>query len=515
MAAETPALYTAADAALFDAGRLVHTLKESRTVGEMLHDADHLSRQLLFNVTGDDAGPLLRSWPALVDAGSQLWEALPRRRYDPNAGDLPMQRLVATTSAFTESLGRPRSWPGQGPAHTGVAQISETLRTAGTLVARYGTDLPTNQARTARDIDAARTRVMHTLYVTAHAITVALNAYGKDLVRESHAQGRPIPLSAIHTAYAVPPTVAWLQRATRCENLAQHYLAGRFVTAAHGEATRPADDYDRLPRALARWDIQAHRTLAHDPSAANLVLITRSQALITGASLALLDAAEPGQNHAVDEAPHLGRARAAITHAAASWSQLGSRWHDLTRASDRLDPALARAAAEVRAAFRDITHNVTSQASPEAIATRPGFNRGVAASLDALAAASQLAHGVAEQADRGDLFGPARALSHRAHNDIEAGLTGAGLDGDQVWVSPADILAKRLVPLPPPVVDSLLSVSAEVAQNASSAASAARIHSPNLALDIVEDGTTSERRLLGAAGARQDQRSSIARMKEW
>ena len=194
---------------------------------------------------------------------------------------------------------------------------------------------------------------MHTLYVTAHAITVALNAYGKDLVRESHAQGRPIPLSAIHTAYAVPPTVAWLQRATRCENLAQHYLAGRFVTAAHGEATRPADDYDRLPRALARWDIQAHRTLAHDPSAANLVLITRSQALITGASLALLDAAEPGQNHAVDEAPHLGRARAAITHAAASWSQLGSRWHDLTRASDRLDPALARAAAEVRAAFRD------------------------------------------------------------------------------------------------------------------------------------------------------------------
>ena len=114
MAAETPALYTAADAALFDAGRLVHTLKESRTVGEMLHDADHLSRQLLFNVTGDDAGPLLRSWPALVDAGSQLWEALPRRRYDPNEGDLPMQRLVATTSAFTESLGRPVAGPGRG-----------------------------------------------------------------------------------------------------------------------------------------------------------------------------------------------------------------------------------------------------------------------------------------------------------------------------------------------------------------------------------------------------------------
>ena len=177
-----------------------------------------------------------------------------------------MQRLVATTSTFTDLLARPRSWPGEGLAHTGVDQIVQTLRTAGALIARYGADLPAHQTPTARDIDAARARVMHTLYVTAHAITVALNIHGRDLVRESRNQGRPIPLSGIHTAYAVPPTVAWLQRAARCENLAHNYLAGRFVTAAHGEAVRSTDDHDRIPRALARWDIQAHRTLAHDPA---------------------------------------------------------------------------------------------------------------------------------------------------------------------------------------------------------------------------------------------------------
>lgn len=76
MAAETPALYAAADDELFDARRIVHTLKDTRTVGEMLHDADHLARHLLMDVTGDDAGPLLRSWPALIGAGSQLWQAL-------------------------------------------------------------------------------------------------------------------------------------------------------------------------------------------------------------------------------------------------------------------------------------------------------------------------------------------------------------------------------------------------------------------------------------------------------
>lgn len=501
MADETPALFSATDDELFDAARIVHTRKDTRTVGEMLHDADHLARHLLMDVTGDDAGHLLRSWPTLVDAASQLWEALPGRTRNPAKRDLPMQRLIATTSTFTDSLARPGSWPGNGPPHTGVDQISETLSTAGLLIARYGTDMPTHQTRTARDIDATRARVMHTLYVTAHAITVALNSHGRDLVRNSHRQGRPIPLSIIHTAYAVPPTVAWTQRVTRCENLAHSYLIGRFVTTAHGEAARSPDEYDRIPRALAWWDIQAHRTLAHDPSAANLVLITRCQSLIAGASLTLLVAAGRGQTHDVDATPHLERAAPAITQVAASWSQLGSRWHDLTRPSDRLDQALVRAAAEVRAAYRELTHNVTTQASAEDIVTRPGLGIGVAASLDALAASSELAHGVAEHAHRTDLTGPARVLSRRAHDDVAAGLTTADLDDDQVWVSPVDIVAKRQVCLPPPVVESLLRVSAEVAQHAMSASTAAQIQSQSRTSNIADDVATTEGRFPAAAPA--------------
>ena len=51
---------------------------------KMLRDADHLARKLLMDVAGDDAGPMLRSWPALVDASSQLWVTLPGRRRDPD-----------------------------------------------------------------------------------------------------------------------------------------------------------------------------------------------------------------------------------------------------------------------------------------------------------------------------------------------------------------------------------------------------------------------------------------------
>jgi hypothetical protein len=115
LAADTAALYDAADDELFNAERIVHTHIDTRTVGEMLHDADHLARQLLIDVTGDDAGPLLRSWPTLVDAGCQLWDTRPGHRRDPAERDLPMQRLVATTSTFKSSLRGRAAGPATGP----------------------------------------------------------------------------------------------------------------------------------------------------------------------------------------------------------------------------------------------------------------------------------------------------------------------------------------------------------------------------------------------------------------
>lgn len=494
MAADTTALYASHDEELVAAGRIAHTCKDTRTVGEMLHDADHLARQLLIDVSGEDAGPLLRSWPALVDASSQLWKTLPCRQLDPAEHGLAMQRLVTTTSTFSALVAQMHRWPGGGPPHAGADQITDTLRIAGALIGRYGTDLPAHHTRTARDIDAARARVMHTVYITAHAITVALNTYARDLVSASQVRGRPIPLSGIHTPYAIPPTVKWMERAARCETLARNYLEGRFVTAAEGEAARSTQDQDRIPCALARWDIQAHCSLAHDPSPANLVVITRTQSLITSVSTTLADAVAHRRTHGIDELPEHERARPAISRAAASWSQLGSRWHDLTRPSDRLDPAIAAAAAEVRAAYRELTHNVTAQANMKVLATRPGLARGLSASLDALEVASELAHGVAEQAERSDLSGPARALSHRATNDIEAGLATVGPDDNKAWVSPADILAKRLVSLPAPVAEGLTRSSAEVVQDAASASAAVRSKYQGQTDDFAEPAAPTSRR---------------------
>lgn len=52
-------------------GYVVPTTRDVRSVGEMLTDVDYLARQLLIDVTGDDAGHLVRSWPDVVFAGRE------------------------------------------------------------------------------------------------------------------------------------------------------------------------------------------------------------------------------------------------------------------------------------------------------------------------------------------------------------------------------------------------------------------------------------------------------------
>lgn len=257
-------------------------------------------------------------------------------------------------------------------------------------------------------------------------------------------------------------------------NTARSYLTDRFTQALAGETIRPVDDPGRLAQALAHWDIQTHRALARDLEPSNILLITRSQGLIAGASMVLVDAAatagilEPSD-----------RLIPAIAESGRSWSNLASRWGDLAPPGARLEEPLARAAAEVRAAYRQITHDRTTLASPEIIASRPGLPPAVVATLRAIVAGSELALVVAEKADDPHLTGPARALSRRAHNDVEAGLATPPAESDVVWVSPADILAKRLVPPPAPVAETLRAASDATIDATSTASAMVAVHTPS------------------------------------
>ena len=472
MATEGRPGYAAVDEALFDDDTIVPTTRDVRTVGEMLTDVDYLARQLLIDVTGDDASYLLRSWPDVVFAAADLWNSLPRVR-DPVTGqpEPDMDRLQTLAEGIQRSLRT--GWPGNGASDPRATQIADTLSRAARLVERYAAEIPAARAAVRQDLNAARTRIMHGLYVTSHAVGVALHQHGRDRHRDAHTAGRPLPLSTRRSPYAIAPTGQWIPRLAVCERAAGNYFAGNFAQALAGEMTRPLDDPGRLQRALTAWDIQAHRTLASAPTPPNVLLVTRTQGLIAGAGLVLVDAAGRA-NQFRSPTTVAERLLPAINHAGRAWSSLASRCSDLKTPAARLDGDLVRAAAEVRAASRELTHDKTTMASLEEISTRPGLDRAATAILHALEAASELAYIVREQADNPNLTGPARALSIRAHNDVETGLLSPHYAaGDIVWVSPADILARRHIALPPPVAEALRRAGDAATQAAADAAAAA------------------------------------------
>jgi hypothetical protein len=468
LATDLPPAYADIDEELFDVDQMPMTTRDVRSVGEMLFDVDYLARQLLMDVTGDDAGTLLRSWPTMVAAAEVLWTSLPGRGPGVDERARSIVSLSSQAATIERSLTGRKAWPGQGPTNPAVDQMTQTLGNAAALVRRYGAETAHDRPEAHRDLEAARTRIMHGLYVTAHAVNVALHENGRDRVNDARKSGRRVQLAQHRSPYAVTPTGVWIDRVSACENTARSYLTDRFAHALAGEAISPVDDPSRLAHALATWDIQSHRALTREFAPANVLVITRTQGLIASGSMTLVDAAAAA---GVLEPPD--RLAPAIAEAGRAWSNLASRWGDLAPPGARVEEPLARAAAEVRAAYRQITHDATTLATPEVIATRPGLAPATVATLRAIEAGPELAHVIAEKADTPNLIGPAGALSRRAHNDVESGLATPSTEGDVVWVSPADILARRVVPVPQPVREALRSASTATASAASIAASMA------------------------------------------
>ena len=123
-------------------------------------------------------------------------------------------------------------------------------------------------------------------------------------VNDARSAGRRIHLAQHHSPYAIAPTGVWVDRMSACENTARSYLTDRFTQALAGEAMRPVDDPGRLAQALANWDIQTHRALARDLAPSNILLITRTQGLIAGASMVLVQVLE-SDKYALDRKAHM------------------------------------------------------------------------------------------------------------------------------------------------------------------------------------------------------------------
>lgn len=182
MATDLRLAYADIDQELFDVDQIPMTSRDVRSAGEMLFHVDYLARQLLMDVDGDAAGTLLRSWPTMVAAAEKLWASLPGRRPGVDERDRPITTLAAQAATIETSLSGRTAWPGRGPTSPRIDQMAQTYLDAASLVRRHGAKIPHEQPDAHRDLEAARTRIMHGLYLTAHAVNVALHAHGRERV---------------------------------------------------------------------------------------------------------------------------------------------------------------------------------------------------------------------------------------------------------------------------------------------------------------------------------------------
>jgi hypothetical protein len=422
------------------------TGRDRRTVGELLLDADHAARDILMDMPDLDPAPMLRTWGEVVQTASELWQVLPDAptpaspsgRHAP-AG--PMVQLAVMTAALDRSI-RQGPWPGPGLTDPRLQGIADTFARAAELIRQHRAAGPSGDPAVRADADAARTRVIHTLYIAAHGVRLAVSGHVRPLERAATARGSRARASGLVVARSVLP------RLDAVEQVAGAYVARTHPGALTGEHRDPPRG-SRVTHALAAWDVHAHRAIATHPTAGHLRLVARTQELILAHGALILSAA--AQTGAIDASQYQSRLEQPLDRARAAWAQAGRGWAQFAAHGPRPDaPALTMAAAEVRAALREITIDGSTTATPDVIAARTDL--GVTSSTlgIVLSTSTDLAHLVRDVTLDPDTTFAARAVNAAAvaASTTPAGRPVPGLD-DGAHVDIKDLTTNRPIPLTP------------------------------------------------------------------
>jgi hypothetical protein len=441
--------------------------RDGRSVGELLLDCDLIVRDMLMDTAQMDGRVMVRTWGEVVEAAGDLWRAFPEpdsgtggsaRR---DAGWVLMEQLE-TMNASLMKAARRRQWPGEGPPDERLLQVCENLTMAAELLPRRRTDIRPMRPPVRADLDAAKARLMHVLYVGAHGVQVALNRDLRDLAIMPASKRAALP------AETVKRTAEARDRMAAFEQMAGSYFSRTFPAALHGEH-KPLPEPYRLRQALATWDIQAHRALAGPTTAATMMLIAQTQAHTAFATQTLLRGA--AQAGSIEPGQYRTRLAPALETVQTSWVALARTWAQLAPSrARRLDSDLIMAANEIRAALREIIHDRTGTSSAETLAATMDLKQTSQTLQMGLATSTDLAYAVREATAAPDLLASARRV-----NTIAMELEARGPSGNvtiEAWVQPMDHAHDRPVALPDAVRDALVRVADNVARASMTAAGA-------------------------------------------
>lgn len=438
-----------------------------RSVGELLLSADTDTRLLMFDVSGDDAPAMLRTWGEVVQSAAELWHALPVLPRGDKAGGQLMAQLEAIAQGMHRSQLR-QGWPGDGAPDQRLMGIAESFGAARDLVAAHANPYGgTRSLEHMRDLQAARTRVMHALYVGGHAVGLAVRDHIRDLQRLPHVEKQ----WSVKTR-GIPRGQDALERLTAFEQLAGGYLdGGRFVGSLQGQHQDGHVGLARLSDTVARWDLQAHRTLGAGATPATLAAIARTQAMLNRTSLILVRAA--AHTGAADPVTYKQQIAPAFEGAIRAQAHLAGAWGALTNVlSRKVDPNLRSVAEQLQGAMQELTYDRTTLADPTLIAQRADLRDIEPVVKLATVSGFTLACDARDIATHDtSLTAPAQAMLRLARERMQA--AGPG-DTDRLGdsLNAADLHHNRIRPLIGPVREILVQDTADAAGRQASASSA-------------------------------------------
>lgn len=348
-----------------------------------------------------------------------------------------------------------------------------SLSTAGDLVAsRHRRDDVVHPAA-GGDLEAARTWIMHTVLAATHAVRRSLEQYDLALTSTRERTRLPTPSGErVHVRELI-------RRVDAAESLAAGYLDLRWPATARGDRLDPVHP-TRLESAIATWQSQAARSLTSTPSVADLSLVVRTQ--LDGAVLAF--AVAGSATHAglltPTEGVRMQRAQTGFEHAA---STLLRSFRPLTGRDRTFQTPLAEAAAQLRAAVREIVYDGTSLAGSDTLRERVDISRALAAVQQHLTGGVVLGWRILD-----DINGPhLRVRAQGAHQLASQSHQPAPAKG---WVEAGDLVTNRLIPLPSPVRFTLRHQTQEMTDRAIDAAAASYPSQPRRPPTSAGDGLT-------------------------
>jgi hypothetical protein len=401
------------------------------TVQELLHDASREVRSIMWDVTTLDGPALAAGWPAFANQARAALAAVPL----PDPG----------TRLLIHRAEGPRSHPNRwGPSVDAepdphLIRAGCALASVADLLRRYAG--PPTSTDAAREADLVRRSIAECLFIGSHVTALGLSEHATRLRPAIPGVAFDRPRARLAVAGA---SLAQSRRlASELDTFQAH--AVRYLARPGGQSRRSREqlvDPDRLPHALAAWEVTASRVLhAQPPSVRDLAAVARGEQVLLVHTAVILNAA--ARACVIDHDGFARQIYRRLQDAEVAWGDVAATWPAQMTTSAPPSPAGVDASGQLHRALNEITREGNGWATPVLIGQRVSLAEVTGLLSDAVVASSSRAARFAELpkelAHGGQLRAPARLLAAMEHHSSERG------SDRQSAVRTTDLANRRIV----------------------------------------------------------------------